>query len=427
MSPYAKMVLYYSIIAVLIVASAFFSCADMVFSSVDLRRLSKAKGKRAKLAQQLAKNYESTIVVILFGNNLANIVASSLGAAIAMLPLDPYQQNPSLAATIIEFSMLGIILCFGEILPKTIGRRFNFKLSLAFAPIVRILAYVFYPFTTVAGWIAKGISRPVITQIAKDDDTKTDEELQAMVDVIEEEGIIDEDQSELLTRSLEFKDTEAYMVMTPRVRIEGIEIGEDPIKAIESGRFTHSRIPVYRRNLDNIEGYIPIITLQKAILSGKNPQISEYMVPILCVPRTMPISSILELFKENKRHIALVKDEFGGNEGILTMEDILEELVGEMYDESEESVELIERLDKRNVYRVQGKTEIEDFFAYFDLPLPDEEPSYSTFSGWVTALLGRFAVEGDSFKAGKFDILIEKADPYVVRSAIVTFRPRRKG
>ena len=425
MTPHAKMVLYFSIIAVLIVFSAFFSCADMVFSSVSLVRLKKAKGKYAKMAYKLAKNYEETIVVILFGNNLVNIAASSLGAAVALLDIEPFKLNPGLAATIIEFSMLGIILCFGEILPKSIGKRFNFTLSRAFAPLVKALAFLFFPFVKVSSWVAKKLSKPVLTAIEKDDDNKTEEELQAMVDVIEQEGIIDEDQSELLSRSIEFKDTEAFMVMTPRVHIQGLEVGEDLIVAVESGKYTHSRIPVYRKNLDHIEGYIPLKNLQKAILCGKNPDIFDLMLPILSVPRSMPISSVLALFKEQKRHIALVKDEFGGNEGILTMEDILEELVGEMYDESERKIDYLERLGKRNVYRVLGSMEIEPFFEQFGMER-DEDSDYATVSGWIVATLGRFAKEGDTFHFHKLDVTVEKADPYVVKSAIVTFHPRRK-
>ena len=426
MTPYAKLVLYFSIIGVLLLCSAFFSCADMVYSSVSLSRLERTKGKRAKLAYRLAKNYESTIVAILFGNNLVNIVASSLGAAVALLDIAPFNENPSVAALVIELSMLVIILCFGEILPKTIGKRFNFRLSLAFAPIVKALGYVFYPFVKMSNWIARGISKPMLDQIEEDDETKTDEELQAMVDFIEEEGLIDEDQSELLSRSIEFKDTEAFMVMTPRVNIEALEFGEDPITALESGKLNHSRIPVYRKNLDNIEGYIPLKNLQRAVLSGEKPEIADLLLPILSVPRSMPISAVLDLFKQEKRHIALVKDEFGGNEGILTMEDILEELVGEMYDESETKVEDIEKTEKRNVYHVRGITEFEALLEYFSIPVPEEEVSYSTVSGFIVERLGRFAEVGDKVTYGKLDFLVEKAGPYVVESALVTYHPRRK-
>ncbi|MBQ9457982.1 MAG: HlyC/CorC family transporter [Bacilli bacterium] len=426
MTPYAKMVLYFSIIAVLMLCSAFFSCADMVYSSVSLSRLERTPGKRAKKAYDLAKNYENTIVAILFGNNLVNIVASSLGAAISLLDLAPFNKNPSVAALVIELSMLGLILCFGEILPKTIGKRFNYRLSLAFCDIVKGLGYLFYPFVKISHWFARLVSRPVLNQIEEDDETKTDEELQAMVDVIEEEGLIDEDQSELLSRSIEFKDTQAFMVMTPRVNIEALEFGDDPITALEKGKLNHSRIPVFRKNLDNIEGYIPLKNLQREVLSGKKPEISDLLLPILSVPRSMPISAVLDLFKQEKRHIALVKDEFGGNEGILTMEDILEELVGEMYDESETKIEDIEKTDKRNVYHVRGITEFDALLEYFGLPLPEEEVSYSTVSGFLVERLGRFAEVGDKVKYGKLDFTVEKAGPYVVESALVVYHPRRK-
>ncbi len=425
MTPYGKMILYYSLIAVLIVLSSFFSCADMVYSSVSIAKLKK-RGKKGRSAIALTKDYDQTIITILFGNNLANVIASSLGAAIALLDLPPYNQNSGLAATIIELSMLGIILIFGEILPKTIGRRYCTPLAIAFAPIVKGLSFVFFPFVKASRWLTSKITSPLIGKLEKEDEKKTDEELQAMVDEIEDEGIIDEGQSELLSRSLEFKDTEAYMVMTARVKIEGIEMSSDLRKVVERGDFTHSRLPVYRGNMDEIVGYIPLQTLQKAVLSGKNPSVEELKLPILTVPRTMPISAILSLFKESHRHIALVKDEFGGNEGILTLEDILEELVGEMYDESEKKPLDVEPTDKKNVFLVKGTMKIDDFFSYFGMEFDAEEPGYTTVSGWITDMIERFPVEGDSFKYGKVDVNVEKASPFTVEVARVNYHPRRK-
>ena len=427
MTPYARMILYYCLIGFLVLCSAFFSCADMVYSSVSLTKLKKAPGKRAKRAFELAKHYDNTIVVILFGNNLANIIASSLGAAIALLPIEPYSNNPAVAATIIEFSMLGIILVFGEILPKSIARKFSFPFSIGFAPIITALSYIFFPFVKASRALALLIVRPLIKTIEKEDEKKTDEELQAMVDEIEDEGLIDEGQSELLARSIEFKDTEAYMVMTPRVKIEAIEISSDLKKAVERGDFTHSRLPVYRRNLDTIEGYIPLKSLQRAVLRNKDIDIEHLMLPIPAVPRTMPISAVLTLFKQNHRHIALVKDEYGGNEGILTLEDILEELVGEMYDESEEKPLDVNPTSKKNLFRVKGSMDIDDFFARFNLPpREEEEVGYSTLSGWIVAHLGRFAVTGDSFRYSKVDIEVEEATEFTVEVALVEYHPRRK-
>lgn len=425
MTPYGKMILYYSLIAVLIVFSSFFSCADMVYSSVSITKLKK-RGEKGKSAIALTKDYDQTIITILFGNNLANVIASSLGAAIALLDLPPYNQNSGLAATIIELSMLGIILVFGEILPKTIGRKYCTPLAIVFAPIVKGLSFVFFPFVKASRWLTSKIASPLIGKLEKEDEKKTDEELQAMVDEIEDEGIIDEGQSELLSRSLEFKDTEAYMVMTARVKIEGIEMSSDLRKVVERGDFTHSRLPVYRGNMDEIVGYIPLQALQKAVLSGKNPSVEELMLPILTVPRTMPISAILSLFKESHRHIALVKDEFGGNEGILTLEDILEELVGEMYDESEKKPLDVEPTGKKNVFLVKGTMKIDDFFSYFGMEFDAEEPGYTTVSGWITDMIERFPVEGDSFKYGKVDVNVEKASPFTVEVARVNYHPRRK-
>ena len=426
MNPHAMLVVYLVVIGVLLVLSSLFSCADMTYSVAPIKRLEHKGSKGALLAAELARNYDKTIVTILFGNNLVNILASSLIAAMSRLDLPLFSQNREVTAMLTELILLVVILIFGEILPKVIGKSYSFRLSIFFAKPVKALQYIFFPVAVSVSWLAKALTKPVFNRIGSNPGLPSNEELQAMVDTIEEEGIIDEDQSEMLASAIEFKDTCAYEIMTPRVKIEGFEIHDNLIKRVRSGSFRHSRIIVYSENLDNVKGYLPLKEVQRALLRQDKVEISELMIPILSVPRTMEISLILKAMKQSHHHIVLVKDEYGGNDGIITMEDILEELVGEMFDESEPIKEEIEKTEKRNVYLVKGSIHIEDFFDYFHIDEEELEEDVETLSGFINDRLGRFAREGDIVTIGKADIVVKKATPFITEEAIVYYHPRRK-
>lgn len=426
MNPYVALALYLTAIVVLLLLSSWFSCADMVYSVASTKRLERDGAPSAKLAAELTKNYNKTIVAILFGNNLVNILASSLGAALTRLAIPAFQSNPDMWALIIEFSLLFVILVFGEIMPKVVGKAYSFKLAKLFAHPVTFFRFLFYPFVVATSWLAGKLTEPLFRRVNAEDQAPTDEELQAMVDTIEEEGIIDEDQSEMLSDAIEFKDTCAHEIMTPRVKVEGFEIHDNLLRKVERAAFNHSRIIVYDTDLDHVLGYLPLKEVQRALLRGDKVDVSEFMIPILSVPRNMEISLILKAMKRSHHHIALIKDEYGGNEGILTMEDILEELVGEMFDESEPIREEIEKTDKRNVYRVKGSIHIENFFDYFHIDEQERDADSETLSGWIAGRLGRFAKEGDLISVGKVDVVVEKASPYTTDEAKVYYHPRRK-
>lgn len=421
-------IIYLIIMAFLLVLSSFFSAADMAVGAVNLRMLKKkaqSGSKTGKLAYRYAKDYEDTIVTILFGNNLANILLSSLGAALVFH--EPFSRNANLSGLLIPIVLLVLVLSFGEIFPKALVRAHTYKYCLFAAPILRFFELLFYPFSKSLTWVAKMMTKPLLKRLPEPSPAASDDELQAMVDDIEEEGFVDEDSAEYISASIEFKDTRAYEVMTPRVAIDGIEVTEDLAAFVQKeGAFVHSRLPVYKKNYDNILGYIPMKSLQKAILNGKKPKIQELMLPIIEVPRTLEISSILKMMKQSHHHIAIVKDEFGGTEGLVTLEDILEELVGELWDESEDIDSEVEKGEKRNVYFVKGTMNIVDFFTRFQLDEDQIEEDYDTLSGWITYRLGRFPKVGDKFEYKKLTVAVEKASAYVVEEAKVTVHPRRK-
>ena len=421
------------IIFVLLIFSAFFSMTDMALSVVNINRLKKAslKKKSAALALKYASDYDKSITTLLFSNALVNVIASSLGAVLAIHIVTDFSIDNAytgFVSTMVSLVMLLLILTFGEIIPKAFARVHSYGVSLFAAPFVRVFAILFFPIVFPATAFARFVTKPVVNRFGADDDLPPgDEELSLMVDEIEAEGIIDESNAEMLQSALEFKDTEAYEIMTPRMRIEGLEKNTDLMRFVQSGnKFRHSRVPVYEGSLDHIVGYIPVKSLYKALLFDKKVSIDSLLTPVLEVPYTMVISAILAEMKKTHRHIAVVKDEYGGTDGILTLEDILEELVGELWDESEAVRVDIAKTMKRNQYKVLGSCDIDLFFETFHIDEEEKEEDYETLSGFINERLGGFAKVGDEINLVKVDIKVTKASPYTVEEALITYHPRRK-
>ncbi len=401
-------------IALLIVLSGLFSCSDMVYACVNQLRLKKEarKSKAAKLALRHAERYNTTITTILFSNNLVNIAASSLLVVLVRLLF----ADSDLAASVAPAILVVIILLFGEILPKIIGRTYSYHLAKLFAYPVKFLQWIFFPFIYVTSHLGKLIASIFISK--KSDTAISDEELEEMVESIEEEGVIDEDQSELLKSAIAFKETEAYEIMTPRVDIFAVDINININKLIHNDEiFKHSRIPVYKGNIDNIVGMLPTKSLLRSMLASKPISLSAIMYDAQFVPRSMGISEILKLMKTNKNHVVIVKDEFGGTDGLLTMEDILEELVGEMWDETDKIQESYRKI-KRNQYLVDGSLNIEDFFDLVKVQLPTDV-DYTTVGGWVLDQLHRFAKVGDHFKYENLTVEVTDVTEFTVEKVIV--------
>lgn len=419
---------YIALLVILLFLSALYSAADMSYSSVNILRLEKSSflgDEKSKKAYVLAKDYDNTIATILFGNDFVNILASSLASVLGG-DLLISSLGESLAATLSSLVLVIILLIFGEILPKTFASFDSYKGSRLLYPFVKGSMYVFYPFVKGATWIGRKIASPFIEKAPSETPLASDEELEAMVEAIKKEGIIDNDQRELLHRSIDFKDTSCYEIMTPRVKVFAYDI-ETPFAEFlkQKDVFKHSRIPVYKGNMDHILGYFQAKSLLRVLVLGGSPSIDELILPIISVPRTMEISSAMALMKGSHNHIAVVRDEYGGTEGIITLEDVLEELVGEMWDE-EDSVSLdIEKTKKRNVFKVSGSMNIDRFFEAFKLNDDYIEDDYSTLSGWINDKIGRFAKVGDRLSYGKVDILVKSVAEYNVLQAEVIYHPKR--
>ncbi|MFA5421816.1 MAG: hemolysin family protein [Bacilli bacterium] len=407
-------------IFVMMAFSAFFSAADMVYSSVDTLRLKKdaEKGsKTAKLALRFANDYDKTITTILFSNNLVNIAASSL-ASISYLG---HRLGPAWITVI----MFLLIVTLSEIIPKVIGRVYSHGLSKLFAYPILIFKYLFFPFVYGTSAIGRFVVSPLYKKAKDEEESVSDDELQEMVDTIEEEGVIDEDQGELLRSAITFMDTQAYEIMTPRVDIFAFDIDDDINELInDENIFMYSRVPVYEETIDNIIGILPTKLLLKAMLEGNKIDVRSLLSPVTFVPRSINISAVLQDFKTTHNHIAIVKDEYGGTEGLITLEDIVEELVGDIWDEMDEIDEQATELED-GVFLIDGAMNIEDFFELVDLDL-DEEADYTTVSGWCVSILERFAKIGDSFTYRNLDVRVAEADEFTVEKIRVKVHPRDK-
>lgn len=398
----------------LLVLSFFFSSAENVYSTVDKHRIERdiEEGKRnSKKVAEIMNSYENTVGTILFGNNLVNISLTALTTGFA-LSFDNSKGGTGQYITLITIILVIVLLIFGEIIPKTIGLKFNYRLSYAYYYVFKFFYYIFTPFLFAFRLVNKKV---VVSRQKKEEngESYTEDELQVIVDEIEEQGIIDEETGQLVRSAIELTETEAFEVMTPRVDVVSYDIDDDIYEVIKKQEiFTYSRIPVYQDTIDNIIGILSTKDLIRLILGKKKIDIRSLIKPPLFVHHTKNISEILTEFKENKNHIAVVIDEYGGTEGIVTLEDILEEVTGEIWDESDVVDEPIIKIDETH-YIIDGGLNIEDFFELFDLE-EDEENDYDTVAGWCLERLDRFAKVGDSFEYEKIRVVITDIDGFVV-------------
>ena len=411
-------------IVILILLSAIFSMCDIVYASVNQLRLKKTikekHSKAAKIALDFAINYDEMLTTALFMNNLVNIAASSLSAVLA-IQLFKNTLGVEVGTTIMSIILLLALLIFGEIMPKVIGRAFSYRLSLLLAYPLLVLKFAFFPIVFVSKYIGKFFAYPFIHK--KKEEAISSEELQEMVETIKDEGVIDKDQSELLTNAITFKDTEAREIMTPRVEMYSLDIDDDINLLVKDDEFfTHSRIPVYKDTIDNIIGILPIKSVLRKLLANEEIDVSSLLSPVYSVPGSMGISEILDEMQKNKNHIVIVKDEYGGTDGLLTMEDILEELVGDMWDEMDEVKENYRKVTKFS-YEVDGSMNIDDLFELFNLTPPDDE-SYETLAGYVMDKLGRFAEVGDKFTSDNLYFEVLSIEEFTVDKVLV--RKKRK-
>ena len=382
----------------LVLCSAFFSASETAYTSLNLVRMKRmaADGDtRAAKVLKLAERYESLLSSILIGNNIVNILASSLATVLFVRALG------NKGVTVSTLVITVVILLVGEVTPKNIAKEHAETIAMKFYPVLFALTKLFTPLNWLLGCWQKLIGKVVKPA---EDRGYTEEELITIVEEAENEGGIDAHESELIKSAIEFTDVDVEEILTPRVEIQAMELGasDDEISDLfqESG---YSRLPVYQETVDNIVG----ILHEKDFYAnrGKVP-VRDLMSTPTYVMQNTKVSDLLKLLQKTKSHMAVVVDEYDGVQGIVTMEDILEELVGEIWDEHDEVVEEYRALPDGG-YLVDGGANLDDMLELFDI---HKEYDPVTVNGWVREELGRFPKAGDSFECDNLIVTVEKAE-----------------
>lgn len=404
-----------------VICSAFFSGSENALSECNKLRIKKEAeegNKAAKRAQNLIENYSKSISTILIGNNLVNIAASSFATVLALRLFPDIPDAVTYATIIITI----IILICGEIVPKILATEHANSISKFISFPLRIFQILFSPLLVV---ITKLIDKTEHMWTPEEvEDSVTDEELVDIVESIEEEGVIDEDKSELIISAIEFADIDAYEIMVPRVDVIGINI-EDSIEDIlkDLSIFNHSVVPVYKESLDDIVGVIKTKDLMRQYLITGSINLEEIMKEPKFVHKTKSILDLLEEFKETGDQMAFIIDEFGGTMGIVTTEDILEELVGDIWDEKDKvEPEFIEKTE--NILEVDGMMNIFDFFELVEYDSREFESAYTTLGGWCTEMLEDFPEVGEKFSFENMDFEILEMDDLRVEKVKVTINAK---
>ncbi|MDD5908365.1 MAG: hemolysin family protein [Clostridia bacterium] len=394
------------LMAVLVAFSAYFSATETAFSSLNrtrLRVLAEKGDKRAALACSLSEQYDKMLTSILIGNNIVNIALSSLCTLLFIHLLGDGGATVATAVTTV------VVLVFGEVTPKSLAKESPERFAMFSAPFLRAVMWVLSPFAWLFSQLKKLVGRVVRSGGER---PMTQEELLMLVDEVQQEGGLDKDEHELLRSAIEFTDRDAEDILTHRVDLEAVPADASPEEVARVfGESRFSRLLVYGTDIDDIVGVIHQSDFYADGLQGGKP-LSALMTPPLFVPKSIRISVLLRLLQRKKAHIAVVTDGYGGTLGIVTMEDILEELVGEIWDEHDEVVEDIRR-EGAGVWTVSGGA---DLYRLLDrLGLDGRQVESASVTGWVMERLGRVPEPGDVFTEGPWRITVTAADERRVR------------
>lgn len=386
-----------------VIGSAYFSATETAFSSLNktrIKTLAEDGHKRAKLVLKLSNDYDRLISTILIGNNIVNILAASLGTLMFVKLL-----GEDIGATVSTVVVTVVVLIFGEISPKSIAKDFPEKFAMFSAPIIQFLIWILTPLNFLF-WLWKKFLSLFLKK--KEDEKLSQAELLMFVEEVQEGGSIDTNEGHLLRNAIEFGDLKAEDILTHRVDLEALPVDATPeevAEQFENSKF--SRLPVYKEDIDHIVGILHLKDFYG--INGITTQpISEIMTPPLFIHRTEKISDLLKQLQTTKSHMAVVVDEYGGTLGIVTMEDILEELVGDIWDEHDDVLE-----DVRNIgydtYRVNCSMSMDDFCQQFDI---DARSESSTVNGWISEQLDKIPEKGDKFSYKNLDITVTDIDSH---------------
>ncbi len=393
-----------AILAVCVALSAFFSASETAFTSanrVKLKTMMQNGNKRAKLAYELAEDYDRLLTTILVGNNIVNIAASSLATSLFLVLLKDHQNLVSLVSTVV---MTIVILIFGEVSPKTIAKESPENLAMAFAPALKTLAF----FVTPIGYLFTQLKK-LLSKVFKSEDGESyiEEEIITMLNEAQSEGDIDAHEGELIRSVIDFSDDKDVLsVLTPRVDVTAIEDIATMAEAGELFRQSgYSRLPVYHEDMDHIVGVLNEKDFYLRQHEGCT-DITKIMSAPVYAPTTLQLSKLLKLFQAQKTHLIVVLDEFGGTEGIVTMEDVLEELVGEIYDEHDDVEEERFLMDDGS-HLVDGSMQLSELL---DMLGVEDIYSAETVGGFAAEVLGIIPFVGAEFETDEIRGLVTQME-----------------
>lgn len=397
------------LLVVLILFSAYFSATETAFSSLNkikLKNEAQKGDKRAKKTLEICEKYDKLLSTILIGNNIVNILSTSVATALFVLYF------PKNGVTISSAVMTVVVLMFGEITPKSISKEMPEAFAKFSTPLISVFMVLLTPLNFFFSLLKNAIKRVLNIN---SDNSITDRELLTMVEEAKNDGGIAEEEGHLLISAIEFYDLDVSDILTPRVDVVAVDV-EDSRESIraafrESG---FSRLPVYRDTVDNIIGIINEKDFHYA------DDINRIISPAVFVLESMKISKVMGLLKHKKSHLAVVTDEYGGTVGVVSLEDILEELVGEIWDEHDLVKEDFARLSV-NRYKISGNASVEKMFEVFKLK-ESEEIESTTVSGWAAEVLGHIPQPGESFEYDDLTVVITKAEQNRVTEVMVTKR-----
>lgn len=410
----------YLLICLLIVFSAFFSASEISYAGLSdpfVHRLQSSRKRNERRAAALRERFDTVLVTILVGNNLVNIASSSVATVIAV---ELMGEEGAWVATAV---MTVVILTFGEVIPKILASRFAREYAVAVSLPLQILRIVTFPLVWCITKLMRCVSR-LWKNGVDEDSAVTEEDLETILETAEDEGVVDEDTADLLQSALDFGDVLAWEILTPRVDLFALDLDE-PAEELRAAllRTSHSRIPVYRETVDNVVG---ILHLDRYLrLAARDPDVPPEAAvrPARFIHKTMPIAEALRIMQREKTHMVIVTDEYGGTMGVLTMEDVLEQLVGEIWDEGDVVHEEFRKLSEQ-LYEADGNMRLQDFFDELELENEETlEDDNATLGGWVIQKLGHYPASGESFSWENLTVTVRRLRQHRVLSVIVRVTP----
>ncbi len=401
----------------LLLFSAFFSGSEVAFMTVNQRRLEKAaeKSHRARRALKIKERFDSVLGPLLIGNNLVNTAASSVATLFAVSLFDE-----GLGVTVATAAVTVLVLIFGEIIPKILAKQTALSFVKLVAFPLQLIVWLLTPIAAPVSALTKRLFRK-----NEEEPTVTEEELSTIIETVGEEGVLDEERSDLLQSALDFANTTVGEILTHRLKWDAINIDDDPkqiARIISESSFT--RLPVFEKDFDHIIGVLNVKHYYRVLAEeGEITDLRPHLKEPSFVYTNMKLPAALAEMREKQNHVDFVLDEYGGVMGIVTMEDILEQIVGDIWDESDEIENDFTQMDE-NTWEVLGDANVEDLFDLLDVDYRDFESDFTTVSGWAIEMLEADPHEGDSFAYRNLCVIVTKmGENRIERLSVVVNEP----